>query len=66
MLYMVTFTVSQRKFRPRKRVIALSAFARCLKEGASPSHWDGPQCLDLGSAGSAGFLPRKPTFGKHC
>ena len=31
----------------RKRVVALSSFARCLKDGASPCHWSGPQSLDF-------------------
>ena len=31
----------------RKRVVALSSFARCLKDGASPCHWSGPQSLGL-------------------
>eukprot|EP00435_Cladocopium_sp_Y103_P010105 s2483_g2.t1 len=41
------FEVAQPLLQPgipkEKRIIALSAFARCLKEGASASHWDGPQ-----------------------
>ena len=42
-LYEIAKPLLQPGILREKRVVALSSFARCLKDGASPCHWSGPQ-----------------------